>query len=361
VIPERPDCRGRLSAVYCGSREGKGEKMGKMLKDWIAGLPKVELHVHLEGAIPAEALWELVKKYDTKGEYRSFDQIAARYAFRDFPHFIETWNWKSGFISEYDDFTMIAEGFARYLESQKVLYAEAHFSPPEFASKGLSIGRIAEAVRNGLSRVPGTSVALIGDVVRQLGPEQAGRSVREYAELREYGVIGIGLGGLEREYPPELFTEVFTAGERLGLHRTAHAGEAAGEESVRNAVKYLNAERIGHGTAIHDMGFLAELTSRGIAIEMCPLSNVRTRSIAALEDHPIRRFFAAGALVCINTDDPAMFGNPLNEEYETAALRFGFSTAELRRLGLNAIRASWAPEAEKARLAARVAGYDPPA
>ncbi len=324
--------------------------MEKELKSWIAALPKVELHLHLEGAIPAEILWELVRKYDTKKEYRSFDQITARYTFRDFPHFIETWNWKSGFINEYEDFTLIAEGVARYLAGQGAVHAEMHFSPPEFREKGLSTGRIAEAVRAGLDRVPAVSVGLIGDVVRQLGPERALRTVREFAELGGYGVIGMGLGGLEREFPAELFTDVFAEGARLGLRRTAHAGEAAGEESVRNAVSCLKAERIGHGTAIRDMNFLSELTAAGIGIEMCPLSNVRTKSIQSLDEHPVRRFFDAGALVCINTDDPAMFGNPLNEEYETAAETFGFSKKELRKLVLNAVEMSWAGPKEKDRL-----------
>ena len=145
--------------------------------DWFDAIPKVEIHVHLEGAIPLSALVELIRKYGA-GAVRSLGDLEARFRYRDFPHFIETWIWKNGFLRELDDFAFIAEAVARDLTDQRVLYAEAFCSPPDFAARGLPVGGIVEAIRSGLDRVPGIVVNLVVDLVRDGGPERAGTHSR---------------------------------------------------------------------------------------------------------------------------------------------------------------------------------------
>jgi adenosine deaminase len=311
-------------------------------------MPKVELHLHLEGAIPLEALLELVRKYGGDPSAGSLEALRKKFRYRDFSHFIDTWVWKNGFLREYDDFTWIAESVAADLVRQNVRYAEAFYSPADFSGHGLSVQKLTEAVRRGLSRVSGIEVALVADLVRDFGPEKAGITLEEVSEVRQFGVLGIGIGGREKEYPPELFESVFEKARSLGFFTSAHAGEASGPESVWNAVRLLRVDRIGHGTrAAEDPVLVKFLADSRIPLEMCPLSNIRTGIVDSIETHPIRRFFELGIPVTVSTDDPAMFGNSLAEEYRQLETHLGFSRDEIRRVILQGIRSSWMPENRK--------------
>jgi adenosine deaminase len=313
--------------------------------------PLTELHLHLEGAIPYPALWELICKYGGDPSVPDIESLARRFVYQDFPHFIRTWIWKNGFLREYEDFAFIAEQTARDLEAQGIAYAEAHFSPSGFVGGRLQVQGITQAIRSGLNRVPGIDIRLIADLTRDMGPESGARTLREVNEVRECGVIGVGLGGSEQLFPPELFQSDYAEARRLGFHTTAHAGEAAGAASVWGALRSLNVERIGHGTrAEEDEALLDFLAEKQIPVEMCPLSNLRTGVVTRIEDHPIRRFFDRGLLVTVSTDDPRMFGNSLAEEYRTLETVFAFSPGEIERLKTNSIRASWMEEDKKSRL-----------
>ncbi len=314
-------------------------------------LPLVEIHLHLEGAIPYEALWQLIRKYGGDPSVPDMDALVKRFRFTDFGHFIETWMWKSAFIREYEDFTFIAEQFALDLRNQKILYAEVHYSPSDFRNFRLDVREITQAVRKGLDRVAGIEVALIIDLVRNYGPENAMRTLEEVNEVKNLGVVGIGLGGSENEFPAELYKDAFEHARKLGFHTTAHAGEAAGAPSIRAALTALRAERIGHGTrAFEDEGLLDYLAGHKIPLEMCPYSNVCTKVVPDMASHPIKRYFDRGILVSINTDDPKMFGNSLSGEYDMMEKHLQFSKQDLKVLSANAIRSSWLEEEKKKRL-----------
>jgi adenosine deaminase len=315
-------------------------------------LPKIELHLHLEGAIPLPALWELIRKYGGAPGVPNLAALERRFVYRDFVHFLLTWGWKNQFLREYDDFAFIAEQVARRLAAQNIRYAEAFFSPADFARHGLQTQRLAEAIRAGLGRVPGIEVALVADLVRDFGPQRAAVTLAELREVQGLGVIGITIGGSEADYPPELFAEAYAQARAWGFHTSAHAGEAAGAESVWGAIRSLHVERIGHGTrAEEDPALLDYLAAQQIPLEMCPLSNVRTGVVASVAAHPLRRYMERGLLVTVSTDDPAMFGNALAGEYQALVDEQGLSHDDIRTLILNGIRASWLPEERKASLA----------
>ena len=319
---------------------------------WYDRLPKVELHLHLEGAIPHPTLWELVQKYGGDASVPTIESLERRFKYSDFAHFLETWRWKNLFLREYADFALIGEAVAHDLVLQNIRYAEVFFSPADFKRHGLQTQKIAQAIRAGLSRVPAIEIALIADFGRDNGPETSLRVLAEVNEVRDLGVVGVGIGGPEKEFPPELFEPVFVKARQLGFHTSAHAGEAAGAASVWGALKCLQVERIGHGTrAEEDPALIDYLVEHRIPLEMCPISNLRTGVIPSIGEHPARRFFERGIVVTINSDDPKMFGNCLADEYRLIEENLGFSRVEICQLISNAIQSAWLPEKRKHALA----------
>ncbi len=323
--------------------------------DWLDRIPKVELHVHLEGAIPLPALWRLVRKYGGDPSVPTETALAERFAYRDFPHFIDTWVWKNGFLRELEDFTFVAEAVARDLAAQRVRYAEAFYSPGDFARHGLATQGLTAAIRAGLDRVPEVRVALVADLIRDFGPERGRRTLHEVAEVRSLGVVGIGIGGSEHAFPPEPWAGVYEEARALGFRTSAHAGEAAGAASVWGALRALRVDRIGHATrAVEDPALLDFLAERQVPLELCPLSNVRTGVVRSLAEHPIRRYRERGLWVTVNSDDPKMFHTSLAGEYRALCETFGFGGDDIRALVLAAARATWLPEPERARLVAGI-------
>lgn len=322
--------------------------------EWLEKVPKVELHVHLEGAIPHDALWELILKYGGDPTCPDRESLRKKLDYRDFPHFIDTWVWKNNFLREYDDFTLIAEAAARAFADQNILYVEAFYSPGDFARHGLETQPITQAIRKGLARIPEVTVQLVADLIRDFGPERAAVTLAEVNEVRDCGVIGVGIGGSEHEFPPEPFADVYEEARRLGFHTSAHAGEAAGPESVWGAIRALQVDRIGHGTrAIEDAELVDYLSESQVPVELNPISNVCTGVVESVADHPIRHYFDRGLLVCVNTDDPKMFHNSLADEFWQLHTQLKFTADDVRQLTLNGIEASWLSDVEKRELSER--------
>jgi adenosine deaminase len=319
--------------------------------EWFDQLPKVELHVHLEGAIPHEALWELLQKYGGDGDIPTRQDLVRKFTYRVFPHFLEMWTWKNGLLRNYDDFEFLSAQVARDLARQNIRYAEMFYSPPDFMSAGLEPQRLTEAVREGLKEVPEIEIALVADLVRDYGPQRGPRLLACLNEVRSLGVIGIGIGGSEHKFPPEAFAPVFRQAREMRFHTSAHAGEGAGPESIWGAIRALEVDRIGHGTrAVEDPQLVHYLAEKRIPLELCVLSNVRTAVVPDVASHPARIYYERGIPLSINTDDPKMFGNSLAEEYLALHQRVGFSRADIRRLIESAIETSWLPEPRKREL-----------
>jgi adenosine deaminase len=328
------------------------------MRDW-THMPKVELHLHLEGAIPVGTLWELIQLHGGDAAVATRPQLEERFRYRDFDHFIETWVWMNGYLRTYEDFVCAAEAVARDLARQNIVYAEASFSPSDFRRHGLIPQELALAIRSGLDRVTGTEVALIVDLVRDRGPAGARETLEAILEVaEEAGVIGIGIGGTEFEYPPELFVDAYRTARAAGLHTTAHAGEGAGPESVWGAIRKLEVERVGHGIrAVEDIALVEHLVESRLHLEVCPTSNVRTGVATGWESHPARTLIDAGAVVTLNTDDPTLFGCSLAGEYRVLQEEFRLGEGAIRRISHNALEACWAPESTKKELRDQLAAW----
>jgi adenosine deaminase len=318
----------------------------------LVALPKVQLHCHLEGTVRAETFRALAAKYDIALGERA--DPARTYAFTTFREFLLLFAKVTEALRAPDDFARIARDYVIDAAAQGVRYAEIFISPSvwTFFHRELDVRATVAAIREALDETGaplGIEVALIADLTRNFGVERAEQSAREAVTLRDLGVIGVGLGGDEANYPAEHYERAFAIARDGGLHGVAHAGEAAGPASVRAAVEVLRAERIGHGVrAIEDPAVVALLAERRIPLEICPTSNRLTGAAPAGADHPLGALDAAGCIVTLDADDPALFGTTLVDEYREVAAAFGEDA--VLRFARNGIDASFAAPAVKARL-----------
>jgi adenosine deaminase len=234
-----------------------------------------------------------------------------------------------------------------------VRYVEASFSAPDHVLRGLDYGKMLDAINRGVNRARmdfGIECNVRVDLVRNYGPEK-GMEVLDWIESKSDNIVSIDLGGSEERFPAKPYKLVYQRARNMGLHLVAHAGEAAGAESIWQAVNELGVERIGHGvTAIDEPKLLKHLKKKRIAIESCPTSNLRTRVVRTLKNHPIRVFYDFGLTVTVNTDDPSMFGTDMNKEYLQLHSQLHFSPAELFKLSLSAVNSSFLSEESKSKM-----------
>lgn len=294
---------------------------------WVS-YPKIELHVHLEGTVRPAALLEFARRNGVALPADSAGELASIYKFRDFPHFLEVWWMTTGALRTERDFRQVVVDYAAEAAAYGAVYLEGIFSPSEPASRGVSYEEVFAGYCDGVQQAReelGVRVGLTPDIVRGYPIEAAEETLRHAIANAGRGIVGIGLGGPEAEYPPQLYERVFAQARADGLGSVPHAGEADGPASVRGALDVLGANRIRHGIrATEDADLLGELAGRGVVLDVCPISNVRTGVVPSLAEHPLPTLLAAGVLCTINTDDPAMFGSDLGTEHATA-LRLGAS------------------------------------
>jgi adenosine deaminase len=316
------------------------------MPDEFARCPKVELHLHLEGAIPLDTLWLLLTEHGGDPDVTDPGRLAQRMQYTSFEHFLDIWWWMTGFVRRETDFELAAAAVAADLASQNIVYAEASFSPTDFERHGLTPQQIATAIRRGLDRVPDTQVVLNCDLVRNTGPERAATTLQAVLEVAgEADIRGITIGGSERDYPPALFEGVYQTARECGMRLTAHAGEEAGPSSVRDAIELLGVERIGHGVrVVEDHALLDRVISEAIPLEVCPTSNLRTGVVGSWEEHPIGTLLERGAYVTVSSDDPTFFHTSVADELRELAHRYNADPAQLTQ---RAIAASWMTEDEK--------------
>ena len=328
---------------------------------FIRRLPKAELHLHLEGTILPATLVELSKRHDPQP--MTLREAKALYRFDDFSSFIECFKAVTRRLIDPEDYELVAWRMLQQLKKQGVVHAEVcisvgviymwrNFDPRAFEP----IFEALEQARKRGERELGLSLYWIFDAVRHFTVEEAERVFLKAAEMRPHypSIIGIGLGGDERRAGSAAFHALYTKAARAGLRLTNHAGETTGPEAIREALS-IGSERIGHAvSAILDPALIEDLKARRIPLELNPTSNVRTGVCASFAEHPLRRYFDAGLLVTLNSDDPAFFGSDLANEYLLAHTVQAFTRDELRTLAANSICASFLPEPAKAAWISRI-------
>ena len=283
----------------------------------------MELHVHLEGTVRPATLLAIARRNGVALPADTVEGLAELYEFRDFPHFLEVWALTTAALRTERDFREVVVGYAAEAARHGAVYLEGIFTPAEPAGRGVPWEEVFSGYCDGAQEAwesHGVRVRLTPDIPRGYPIEAADETVRRAIGYAARGVVGIGLGGSESDYPPGPYRPAFERAKAAGLGSVPHAGEAEGPESVRAALADLGADRIRHGIrAAGDPALVRELAGRGIVLDVCPGSNLRTGVVRSLAGHPLPVLLAAGIGCTVNTDDPAMFGTDLSAEHAMAA------------------------------------------
>ncbi|HKV61804.1 MAG TPA: adenosine deaminase [Candidatus Acidoferrum sp.] len=327
--------------------------MSAPLSTRIASLPKAELHLHLEGSIQPPTVCALTSRH---GVVMTEEDVRQRYAYRDFPEFIEAFKWVTTFLRDPEDYALIARDLAEHLLTQNVVYTEVTLSIGVMLLRKQRPEANFEALFRATEPFEsrGLRFRWIFDAARQFGVNAAMDVVNSAERCHSEAIVAFGIGGDEFSIATEEFRPVYDRAGEIGLHRLMHAGEVGGPEKIREAIELLGAERIGHGiAAINDPKLMDLLANRKIPLEICPESNMKTAALAKqlrredarIEDHPLPKLFRHGIPVVLSTDDPAMFHTTLQEEYANAA-RMGLQENELARIVEMGFEHAFAPARE---------------
>jgi aminodeoxyfutalosine deaminase len=329
--------------------------------EWLRGLPKVELHLHLEGTILPATLLELSQRHDA--EPLTAEAAKQLYIYENFLGFMDSFKAVSSRLKGPDDYELITYNMIRELARQGVVHAEVYISfGIIYYWKNAEVEPYMEAIERGRVRGEqdfGTTVFWLIDAVRHFGPDEGAKVFRKAAELRALypSIVGIGIGGDEARGSADLFRDSYAEAKAAGLRLTAHAGETIGPESIWAAIN-IGAERVGHALSARLDGELMDvLAAKQIPLELNVTSNIRTGCCPSFEVHPVKEYFDAGLMVTINSDDPPMFGSNLLEEYCLVLERYGFSLDQMRELAANAVEASFLEPERKIALMQAVEQY----
>ncbi|WP_404189323.1 adenosine deaminase [Streptomyces tauricus] len=333
------------------------------LHAFIAGLPKAELHVHHVGSASPRIVSELAARHPDSKVPSDPEALVDYFTFTDFAHFIDVYLSVVDLIRTPEDVRLLTYEVARDMARQQIRYAELTITPFSSTRRGIDEGAFMDAIEDARIAAEadfGTILRWCFDIPGEAGLESAEETVRLATtdKLRPEGLVSFGLGGPEIGVPRPQFKPYFDRAIAAGLHSVPHAGETTGPETVWAALTDLRAERIGHGTSsARDPKLLAHLAEHRIPLEVCPTSNIATRAVRTLDEHPMKRFVEAGVVVTVNSDDPPMFGTDLNNEYAVAARLLDLDERGLAALAKNAVDVSFLDAPGKAALAAEIDTY----
>jgi len=316
-----------------------------MLRSFVAGLPKAELHLHIEGTLEPELAFELATRNGVRLPFADVTELRRAQDFGDLQSFLDLYYACMAVLRTAEDFHDLAAAYLDRAQADGVVRAEMFFDPQEHTTRGVPLSEVVSGLSSAAiesAAAGGPEVALIACVVRHRGPDAALETVQSL-EPHRGTIVGVGLDSTELGHPPRLFAPAFAAAAELGFRRVAHAGEEGPPAYVWEAIDVLGVERVDHGIrCIEDAALVRRLAADGTPLTVCPLSNVRLRAVPDLAGHPLPRLLDAGVTVTINSDDPAYFGGYVADNYVAVAEAFGLSEADLAALARASLEASFA-------------------
>jgi adenosine deaminase len=327
------------------------------MKDWLKDLPKVELHLHIEGSLEPELMFALAERNGISVPYASVDEVRAAYDFNDLQSFLNLYYQGMAVLRTADDFYDLAVDYLRRAQAEGVVHVELSFDPQAHLSRGVGLDVQMEGLTRAMrhaEREWGLSTALIMSFLRDQPAEDA-LAVLEQAEPYLELIDAVGLDSAESGNPPSKFAEVFARAKSLGLPRVAHAGEEGPALYIREALNLLDVCRIDHGVrCLEDSDLVARLRDAQIPLTVCPLSNVRLKVVERIQDHPLPTLLEAGLKITLNSDDPAYFGGGVLDNYMACEQAFGWDRPTFVSLARNAIEVAFMEEGRRQVLLARL-------
>lgn len=330
------------------------------IEDFIKGIPKAELHLHIEGTLEPELLFEIAKRNNKKIKYRSVEELREAYNFSNLQDFLDIYYEGAGVLIEERDFYDITWAYLEKVYAQNLLHAEIFFDPQTHTDRGVKFGTVVSGIHRALedARVRfGISSKLIMCFLRHLDEAAAMVVLDEALEHREW-IAAVGLDSSEAGNPPSKFQKVFEKAMQEGFLTVAHAGEEGSAEYVWEALNLLHVSRVDHGNhSLDDDKLVSELVERKMPLTVCPLSNFKLKVVKDLSTHPLKKMMERGLLVTINSDDPAYFGGYVNDNYLAIARALSLSKEDIVQLAKNSFTASFLNEDEKLLMIERVESY----
>jgi adenosine deaminase len=322
------------------------------IEQFIEKMPKVELHVHLEGSIRAETLIKLAQKNQVDLPAKSIEDLHQWYTFTDFPHFIEIYRYFARCLRSAEDIELITREFLIGQAKQHILYSEVTYTPySQYLANHIPFEEQLAAItsaRSWASQALGVEMGLVLDISRDVTPQEGCITAEWAVGSMDKGVVALGLGGNEIGNPPEKFVKAFQIAQGAGLPAVPHAGETGSADSIWGALNALHAVRIGHGVrCLEDAALVERLRAEQIPLEICPTSNVCLKVVSNLAEHPLPQLMQNGLMVTINSDDPPMFNTTLSREYQQIAATFAFTQDQIEAFVLNALQGSFLPDEQK--------------
>jgi adenosine deaminase len=330
------------------------------LTSFIAGLPKAELHIHIEGSLEPEMMLALAARNRVTLPYRDVSAVKEAYRFGNLQDFLDLYFRGMSVLRQERDFHDLAMAYLRRAAAQNVRHAEIFFDPQGHTERGIAFKTVIDGLWSALQdgqRELGISCALILCFLRHLDEASAERTLDKARPWRDR-IIGVGRDSTEKGHPPAKFQRVFARARGLGLHAVAHAGEEGPAEYVRDTLDLLKVDRIDHGNrALDDPELVARLAREKMPLTVCPLSNLRLCVVSDMKQHPLKRMLASGLRATVNSDDPAYFGGYITENYLAAQQALGLGKAEIVTLAQNAFAGSFCDDATKQRHLAALNDY----
>ncbi len=329
------------------------------LEKFINALPKAELHLHLEGSLEPELMMELATKNNIELPYKTVDEIHKAYDFSNLQDFLDIYYQGMNVLQAEEDFYALTMAYLEKVAKEGVVHVEVFYDPQGHTSRGVSFAAatngILRALDDGQEKL-GVSSELIMSFLRHLSEEDAFATLEEAKPWFDGRIVGVGLDSSELGHPPSKFERVFEAAREMGLKLVAHAGEEGPAEYVREAIDLLKIDRLDHGNrTIEDADLTKKLASSGIALTVCPLSNLKLCGVSDMKEHPLKQMMDAGLNVTVNSDDPAYFGGYMTANFLSVTEALSLSKKEIAKLCHNSIEGSFLTDEEKAPHIARIA------
>jgi adenine deaminase len=334
--------------------------MDSSMEAFIRGLPKAELHLHIEGTLEPELAFSLARKHGIVLPYPSVEALRQAYEFTSLQSFLDIYYAATDVLRDAEDFELLASAYLERAHKQGIVHVELFFDPQVHTARGIALTSVLTGLTRALehaSAVHGMTYRLIPCFVRNLGADAAMQALDELL-LQRAAIHGVGLDSTERGYPPALFRQVYDRARSAGLHLVAHAGEEGPAAYISEALDQLGVQRIDHGVRCEDDPVLMQRLARErVPLTMCPLSNIRLKVFDRIESHNLKRLLDAGLCVTVNSDDPAYFGGYVVENYQAVQQGLNLSPQQIRLLARNSFEAAFLPAGQRQRWMTAVDQY----